>query len=429
RFVDAFNAAAARGVDIHLIYDGFANLTVPATFYRQLCARIHVLRLPTVARSFWKGPLRHSGFNHSKILVIDDDVAFIGGFNIGSIYARHWRDTHLRSIGPGAWALRQTVARVWNDFHPANEQIACIPPTEWESKLRVSANLPIQLVYPIRAMYLNAFVRARKRIWLTTPYFIPDRQLLRSLRDASDRGVDVRVMVPQESNLILGDWLFRGFFEQMINSDVTVLLYTASMIHSKVATVDGEWSTVGTANIDRLSLSFNYETNVEIIDEDFAAEMEKVFDSDCADCVELGPEWLDRHRLTKLAERALVPMRPWLGSPDEAGFDTVLPAHSPFGAGTAGGPHVQPGRPGGSEGRMMPASKPSYRPAARSSLEWPGDRSATWEGRSGVKSPADSAVSTRAVVHTWSPPSSSMAMRSTVIRFGRSAIRGTPTSV
>ena len=312
RFIDAFNAAAARGVDIHLIYDGFANLTVPAAFYRQLSTRIHVLRLPTVARSFWKGPLRHSGFNHSKILVIDDDVAFIGGFNIGSLYARHWRDTHLRSIGPGAWGLRQTVARVWNDFHPASEQIAWVPPAEWESKLRVSANLPIQLVYPIRAMYLNAFVRARKRIWLTTPYFIPDRQLLRSLIEAAERGVDVRVMVPQESNHILGDWLSRGFFEEMINSDVTVLLYTASMIHSKVATVDGEWSTVGTANIDRLSLSFNYETNVEIIDEDFAAEMEKVFDSDCADCVELGPEWLDRHRLTKLAERALVPMRPWL---------------------------------------------------------------------------------------------------------------------
>ena len=312
RFIDAFNAAAARGVAVHLIYDGFANLTVPAAFYRQLSTRIHVLRLPTVARSFWKGPLRHSGFNHSKILVIDDDVAFIGGFNIGSLYARHWRDTHLRSIGPGAWGLRQTVARVWNDFHPASEQIAWVPPAEWESKLRVSANLPIQLVYPIRAMYLNAFVRARKRIWLTTPYFIPDRQLLRSLIEAAERGVDVRVMVPQESNHILGDWLSRGFFEEMINSDVTVLLYTASMIHSKVATVDGEWSTVGTANIDRLSLSFNYETNVEIIDEDFAAEMEKVFDSDCADCVELGPEWLDRHRLTKLAERALVPMRPWL---------------------------------------------------------------------------------------------------------------------
>ena len=312
RFIDAFNAASDRGVEIHLIYDGFANLAVPASFYRQLSARIRVLRLPTVARRFWRGPLRHSGFNHSKILVIDDEVAFVGGFNIGTLYARHWRDTHLRSVGPGAWGLRQTIAEVWNEFHDMDEQIAWVPPAAWEAKMRVAANLPIHLVYPIRSMYLNAFARARKRIWLTTPYFIPDQQLLRALIEAADRGVDVRVMVPQESNHILGDWLSRGFFEEMINSDVTVLLYTASMIHSKVATVDGEWSTVGTANIDRLSLTFNYETNVEVIDSAFAAEMERVFDSDSAHCVELGADWLDRHQLVKLAERALVPMRPWL---------------------------------------------------------------------------------------------------------------------
>ncbi|WP_098731644.1 phospholipase D-like domain-containing protein [Brevibacterium epidermidis] len=312
RFINAFNAASARGVEVHLIYDGFANLSVPSSFYHQLSEQVRVLRLPTVARRFWRGPMRHSGFNHSKILVIDDDVAFVGGFNIGSLYARHWRDTHLRSVGPGAWGLRQTIAEVWNEFHDSGEQIAWVPPAAWESKLRVSANLPIHLVYPIRSMYLNAFARARKRIWLTTPYFIPDQQLLHSLVEAAERGVDVRVMVPQESNHILGDWLSRGFFEQMINSKVTVLLYTASMIHSKVATVDGEWSTVGTANIDRLSLTFNYETNVEVIDREFAAEMEKVFDSDSTHCVELGSDWLNRRRLTKLAERALVPMRPWL---------------------------------------------------------------------------------------------------------------------
>ncbi|WP_209370628.1 phospholipase D-like domain-containing protein [Brevibacterium renqingii] len=312
RFIDAFNAASARGVEIHLIYDGFANLATPISFYHQLSDRIHVLRLPTIARRFWRGPLRHSGFNHSKILVIDDDVAFVGGFNIGSLYASHWRDTHLRSVGPGAWGLRQTIAQVWNEFHDSDEQISWVPPEAWESQLRVSANLPIHLVYPIRNMYLNAFARARKRIWLTTPYFIPDQQLLRSLIEAAERGVDVRVMVPQESNHILGDWLSRGFFEEMINSKVTVLLYTASMIHSKVATVDGEWSTVGTANIDRLSLSYNYETNVEVIDRSFAGEMEKVFESDSSHCVELGSGWLNRHRLTKLAERALVPMRPWL---------------------------------------------------------------------------------------------------------------------
>lgn len=312
KFIDAFNAAAQRGVDIHLIYDGFANLTISRSFYAQLDDRIKVLRLPTVARKFWKGPLRYSGFNHSKILVIDSDVAYVGGFNIGSLYARHWRDTHLKASGPGTWGLRQSISQVWNEYHDDDEQIPWVAPTTWESKIRVSANQPIQLVYPIRSMYLNAFERAQDRIWLTTPYLIPDQQLLKSLIEAAERGVDVRVMVPQESNHILGDSLSRGFFEQMVRSKVTVLLYTASMIHAKIATVDGTWSTVGTANIDRLSLTFNYETNVEVIDSDFAAEMEKTFLADAEHCQELGPDWLDRHQLTQAAEWVLRPMRPFL---------------------------------------------------------------------------------------------------------------------
>lgn len=312
KFIDAFNAAAARGVAIHLIYDGFANLTTPRSFYDQLDEAIQVLRLPTVARKFWRGPMRYSGFNHSKILVIDSDVAFVGGFNIGSLYARHWRDTHLKAAGPGTWGLRQSVAQVWNEFHETGEQIPWVAPTAWESKLRVSANLPIQLVYPIRSMYINAFERAQDRIWLTTPYFIPDRQLLNALIDAAARGVDVTIMVPQESNHILGDYLSRGFFEEMLRSDVTVLLYSAAMIHSKIATVDGKWSTVGTANIDRLSLTFNYETNVEIIDPDFAVEMEKAFLSDADHCKILGPDFLDRHPVAQVAEWALRPMRPFL---------------------------------------------------------------------------------------------------------------------
>lgn len=312
KFVDAFNAAAARGVEIHLIYDGFANLSIPRSFYRQLDARINVLRLPTVARKFWRGPLRYSGFNHSKILVIDNDVAFVGGFNIGSLYARHWRDTHLKAAGPGTWGLRQSIAQIWNEYHGENDRIPWVAPEAWESKLRVSANQPVQLVYPIRSMYINAFERAQDRIWLTTPYFIPDQQLLSSLIEAAERGVDVRIMVPQESNHILGDSVSRGFFEQMVRSKVTVLLYEASMIHAKIATVDGTWSTVGTANIDRLSLTFNYETNVEVIDNDFAKEMEKVFLSDAEHCSVLGRDWLERHALTQFAEWMLKPMRPFL---------------------------------------------------------------------------------------------------------------------
>ncbi|WP_342667737.1 phospholipase D-like domain-containing protein [Arthrobacter castelli] len=312
RFVDTFNAAAGRGVDTYLIYDGFANMLVPRSFYRQLSEQIHVYRLPVVGRKFWKGPLRYTGVNHSKILVVDDAIGFVGGYNIGSLYARQWRDTHLRGIGPGLWGLRQSITRLWNEAHEPGEQIPWIPPHSWKPELNVAANLPIQLVYPIRHMYLMAFEKARDRIWLTTPYFIPDQQILEALVAAAERGVDVRVMVPRDSNHVLGDWVSRGFFGELLEAGVSILRYTSSMMHAKTATVDGQWSTVGTANIDRLSLTFNYETNVEIIDPKFAAELEKVFRSDAEHCEQLSSAWHDRHPMVRVAEAALVPLRPWL---------------------------------------------------------------------------------------------------------------------
>lgn len=313
RFIDAFNAAAHRGVKTYVIYDGFANLVVPSAFYRQLNDSVHVFRLPAVGRKVWKGPLRYTGMNHSKVLVVDDSIGFVGGYNIGSLFAREWRDTHLREVGPAAWGLRQTIARKWNEDRTADEQIPWVPPTSWDPTVRVAANLPVDLVYPIRNMYLKAIERSQHHVWISTPYFIPDQQILRALKRAAERGVDVKVMVPKDSNHVLGDWVSRGFYGQMLDSGITILLYAASMMHSKTATIDGEWSTVGTANIDRLSLSFNYESNVEIIDPGFAAEMEKVFHSDAEHCEVVDPRrWRDRNPMARATEFALIPFRPVL---------------------------------------------------------------------------------------------------------------------
>ena len=162
-------------------------------------------------------------------------------------------------------------------------------------------------------MYLNAIERAQSHIWINTPYFIPDQQVIGALLNAARRGVDVRVMVPKDSNHILADWVSRGFYGELLEAGVTILLYSASMIHAKTATVDGVWSTVGTANLDRLSLSFNYETNVEIIDHGFASQMEKIFRSDMEHCETLtSPEWRERHPMARIAETVLVPLRLFL---------------------------------------------------------------------------------------------------------------------
>lgn len=310
RVMNALNAAAARGVRVYVVYDVYANHDVPRSFFKQLDSRIHVHRMCPVGARFWRGPVRYTGLSHSKILVVDDETGFVGGFNIGEEFAREWRDTHVREVGPAVWGLRQAFANVWNEGRAVDARIGWIPPQSWNPRVRVASNLPVQLVYPIRHMYLTAIERAQDRIWLTTPYFVPDQQVLRPLMQAAQRGVDVRIMLPKESNHVVADWVTRGFYRDMLESGVKVLLYAPAMIHSKTATIDGIWSTVGTANIDRLSLGLNYETNLEVTDESFAAEMEKVFEADAEHCEVLTAEvWHRRPQSVRAVETALIPLR------------------------------------------------------------------------------------------------------------------------
>lgn len=313
RFLEAVNRAAERGVDVWVSYDGFANLVVDSRFYRQFSPRVRVFRMPAFTRPYWRGIVRHTGFNHSKILVVDHEIGFVGGFNIGDDYARWWRDTHVRHVGPAVWGLDHSVATVWNAGHRGQEPMDWRKPHSWNPVVTVASNLPIQLVYPIRHTYLQAIERAQSHIFINTPYFIPDQQILEALKDAARRGVDVRVMLPKDSNHVVADWVSRGFYAEMLEAGITILLYKASMIHAKTATVDGIWSTVGTANIDRLSLGFNYETNLSVVSADFAARMEEVFAADAAHCDAVtSPRWRDRHGMARVVETLLKPLRPLL---------------------------------------------------------------------------------------------------------------------
>lgn len=313
RFMDAFNAAAERGVKVFIIYDVFANKVVPGKFYDQLHPNIHVHFMHPISKSVWRAPIRSTGLNHSKVLVIDDEIGYVGGFNIGDQYEMEWRDTHVRETGPAVWALRQSFVNVWNEDRPADDRIPWIPPHSWNPRVEVHPNLPLQMVYPIRRMYLAAIERAQKNIWLATPYFVPDGQLLEPLRDAAKRGVDVRLMLPEKSNHVVVDWVARGFYGDLLDAGVRILLYRPAMNHSKIATIDGEWATVGTANLDRLSLALNYETNLEVAHPSFARAVEQVFEADFAYCYEIDPgKWRERARVEQITESLLVPFRPFL---------------------------------------------------------------------------------------------------------------------
>lgn len=313
QFKDALNQAAERGVEVYVIFDVFANLVVPGTFFT-FHPSIHVYRFPMFRPSLLLGTIRSTSLDHRKLLIVDDKSGFVGGYNIGSLYATQWRDTHLRVTGPSVWDIRNAFVSVWNhQFAGRNPKIPHTAPESWDSRIRAINNIPASLVYPIRGIYLDAISRAKHHIYITMAYFIPDQQILKALLEASERGVDVRVILPRDSNHVLSDWLSRGFYTSMLNAGVRILLYKDAMIHAKTATIDGQWSTIGTANIDRLSLTGNYETNLEIHDETFAANMENVFDVDSRNSHELTmAEWHTRPWVARFSESVLIPLRPFL---------------------------------------------------------------------------------------------------------------------
>ncbi|UAL31658.1 phosphatidylserine/phosphatidylglycerophosphate/cardiolipin synthase family protein [Nocardioides rotundus] len=317
QFKQALIEAARRGVDVRVIYDSFANLVVSPAF-KHFPPEVKVLRYPiyNAGLKFWD--LRRYGRDHRKILVVDEQIGFVGGYNIGSAYATEWRDTHVRIVGPGVWDLKRAFADFWNLnrrklLGRSERPLLLETSSVWEPRIRFQRNVPRFWMFPIRSMYLEAINRATRNIWMSHAYFIPDQDFVDALTQAARRGVDVRILIPLKSNHIVADWISRGYFSQLLAAGVRVLRYSGAMIHSKTATIDGEWTTVGTANVDRLSLQGNYEINVEVIDAALAEVMEGIFDTDQSNALELTmTEWEARDLHRKFTEAVLAPLRPLL---------------------------------------------------------------------------------------------------------------------
>jgi len=312
RFKDAVVAAAQRGVQVFIVFDGFANLVVPAAF-KTFPREVNVLQFPTV-RGGWRLDARRTGRDHRKVLVVDDEVGFVGGYNIGSQYATQWRDTHVRVEGDTVWELSNTFVDFWNRHCGKRQpQLPDGGAPRWNYPVRAARNEPSRMVFPVRNVYLEAIDRASHHLYITQAYFIPDREILQGLLTAAARGVDVRVITPQRSNHIVADIVARSYVTDLLAGGVRLFLYQDAMVHAKTATADGQWSTVGTANIDRLSMRGNYEVNLEVVDEGQAAVMEEVFAQDLRNCREMtAREWADRTLRHRLAERVLRPLQPLL---------------------------------------------------------------------------------------------------------------------
>jgi cardiolipin synthase A/B len=312
-FKDELVRAAERGVEVYVIYDAFANLVVPSRFKR-FPPSLHVLHYPVFPAGWRFYDLRRAGRDHRKILVVDGEVGFVGGYNIGSMYATQWRDTHVRIEGSSVWDLQNAFIDFWNLRRtPGLPTLLDHGTSQWEARIRVHRNVPRSWLFPIRGMYLEAIDRAQHHVYLTQAYFIPDEDFLGSLLSAARRGVDVRILMPEVSNHVIADWLSRGFHSTLLRAGVRLMLYQGAMVHAKTGTIDGQWTTIGTANIDRVSLTGNYEINVEFYDADLAEQMQRVFETDCSQARELTlEEWERRHIAAKFSELVLAPLRPLL---------------------------------------------------------------------------------------------------------------------
>ncbi|HEY7983142.1 MAG TPA: phospholipase D-like domain-containing protein [Ktedonobacterales bacterium] len=311
-FKERLARKAREGVRVCVIFDRFGNLVVPAEFKR-FPPEIEVLEYSGFNLPWHFVDPRKYALDHRKLLVVDGAIGFLGGYNIGALYATQWRDTHLRIEGPEAADLAQSFVDFWDRARPAAKRLGRNFPLRFEPAVQYCTNDAARLIFPIRDMYIEAIDRAQRHIYITNAYFIPDGALLRALLDAARRGVAVQVLLPWASNHILADWLARGFFTDCLRGGIRIFGYKGVMIHAKTATIDGEWSTLGTANLDRLSEVGNHEINIQVYDPAFAREMEAIFACDKTNAFELTAErWVKRPWYVKASELVLAPLRPAL---------------------------------------------------------------------------------------------------------------------
>ncbi len=246
--------------------------------------------------------------NHRKILIVDGVTGFTGGLNIGDEYLGadeklgFWRDTHIMLIGECVYSLQSIFALDWE--FASGEAIAgdrYFPPMSRAGKsiVQIAASGPDSDWETILQAYFTMIATAEKRIWITTPYLVPEESLLMGLKTAALSGVDVRIIIPSKADHFLVYWASRDNIEALLSAGVRIYTYQKGFIHSKILLVDGIGASIGTANLDVRSLEINFEVNAFIYDKSFVERLEQDFENDLYDSMEI---LLDGHR-----ERGLWP--------------------------------------------------------------------------------------------------------------------------
>ncbi|TDU31141.1 cardiolipin synthase [Panacagrimonas perspica] len=304
-FSSVLQSVARAGVRVTLIYDSIGTLGVPGSFFDALrSAGVRLLEFHPINPAAKNPRLwRINNRDHRKMLIVDGRIAFVGGINISDTYssvpsARHapgsngdvidagWRDTHLRIEGPAAAQFQDLFVETWrrHSDEPLDPS-GFFPdpiPSSGHARVRAIGSVYDDQKNPIFATLISAIDHAQSHVNLTVAYFAPDRRLLRSLTRAARRGVKVRMVLPCKADSWAIFHLGRSYYGRLLRGGVQVYERQGPVMHSKTASVDGLWSTVGSANLDWRSMLHNNEANAVIVDRAFARQMNRMFEDDIA---------------------------------------------------------------------------------------------------------------------------------------------------
>jgi len=312
RFAEALAERARSGIDVRLHLDSAGSLfSSSRRLERGLLGQ--GVKIRWFHRWDWRRPWRYNCRNHRKLLVVDGREAYLGGFNIHRENSRkvygeaRWRDSHLGFHG----ALAVQTAELFDAFWKGRWREK--GPQEPVSDGILLSNHSRRCRRQLRGLYREFFTGVQRSLYLTTPYFIPDRRTQRNIMHAARRGLDVRLLVPRKSDVRLARWAARAAYSPLLRAGVRIFEYLPRTLHAKTAVADGTGAVVGTANLDYRSLFINYELNLFSRDPDLCFRLKEQFLKDLTEAEEIGSDqWAARSRSERWSETIGWMARRWL---------------------------------------------------------------------------------------------------------------------
>ena len=314
---------AAQGVEVRLLYDSMGARDLGRKNVKRM--KKAGIKLGEFFPAFLgRFQMRFNYRNHRKIVVIDGKTAYVGGFNIGDEYLGkkkkfgYWRDTHLKIEGAAVNDLQTRFLLDWNYTTKENlfgqEKYFNIKTPILGEKvgMQIISSGPDSKRQEIRDNYLRLINKAKERIYVQTPYLIPDDSVLHALKIAALSGVDVRVMIPCKPDHPFVYWATYSYAGDLISSGVKCYCYDGGFLHAKGMMVDGLVSCYGTANMDRRSFALNFEVNAVVYDPEISWQLEKAFLDDLTKCSEITKSNYNRRslliRIKEQVSRLLAPL-------------------------------------------------------------------------------------------------------------------------